>query len=178
VLVGAGGATLAIVLSTFVVRSDWIPQWLTAISRLQATSMSNATGWTIARPLASDFVVWSALVVATCVVALFVWWRRTGADVATLVAAALPVSVLAAPHGWSYDYIALVPTVVVGVRAAYQTRVRPIGLAAVAIVATVLPWVMNVVAFGRNGEELSALVLIVAEVLVLGAYRGYSHSGG
>jgi hypothetical protein len=171
-LAGAAAATLAIVLPTFALRVDWVPQWLAAVSHLQATSMSNATGWTIARPLGSDAAIWSAAVVAVSVLAFVIWWRRARPDVVTLIAAALPVSVLASPHGWSYDYVALVPTAVAGLGSAYAARSRVIALMAVVLVATVIPWVMNVVAFGRNGEDLSAPILVVAEVFVLaGAIR-------
>jgi hypothetical protein len=171
-LTGAAAATLAIVLPTFALRVDWVPQWLAAVGHLQATSMSNATGWTIARPFGSDVPVWSAAVVTLAVVTFVVWWRRDRPDLVTLIAAALPASVLASPHGWSYDYVALVPTAVAGLGSAYAARSRSIALIAVVLVAVVTPWALNVVAFARNGEDLSAFVLVAAEALVLaGAVR-------
>lgn len=164
-VLGSALATAAIVLPTFALRPAWVPEWLSAAGRLQATALSNATGWTLTRPLTADFGPWSALVVGVSLVALVIWWWRLRPDVVRLAAATLPASVLVAPHGWSYDYIALVPTVVVAV--AVASRARPPALVSLALTASVLPWLGNVVAFARNGEELSALVLVLAEGLAL-----------
>ena len=170
-LSGAAAATLALVVPAFVLQPGWVGDWLREAGRLQASSFSNATGWTIGRPFTAAFLIPSALVVLACVAALLVWWWRARPDLMGLVAGALPASLLVAPHGWSYDYIALLPTVIAGVALAAGSRMRMVALAVVALLAVVLPWLLYIVATGRNGEDLSALVLIVAEVAIIAALR-------
>jgi hypothetical protein len=109
--------------------------------------------------------------VLACVAALAVWWWRARPGTLHLVAGALPASVLVAPHGWSYDYIALLPTLVAGVALASGARARGPALAAVALLAVVVPWALYVVATGRNGEDLSAIALIAAEAAIIAAVR-------
>ncbi|HYR93600.1 MAG TPA: glycosyltransferase 87 family protein [Methylomirabilota bacterium] len=168
---GAAIGTLALVLPAFVLQPGWVGDWLRQAGTLQASSFSNATGWTIARPFTAAFLVPSAVVVVACVAALVVWWWRARPDLLRLVAGALPVSVLVAPHGWSYDYIALLPTLVAGVGLASGSRMRTAALGAVALLAVLVPWLLYSVAMGRNGEDLSAPFLIVAEVAIIAAVR-------
>ena len=163
---GAAAGAAIVVLPTILLRPGWVPEWLAAAARLQDTSFSNATGWTIARPLTAAWVPVSALVVAVCVLAFGVWWWRARPGVLRLVAGALPVSVLVAPHGWTYDYIALLPTAVVGIGAAVRAPGR-LALAAFALLVTAAPWAMAIVAVALNTEDLSAALLVCAEVAIL-----------
>jgi hypothetical protein len=119
------------------------------------------------RPFTPEFVLPSAVVVAACLVALAAWWWRRRPDLPSLVAGALPVSVLVAPHAWTYDYVVLVPTAVVGVAIAAASRARPVAAAALAAIVVLVPWALYIVAFARNGEDLSAWLLVAAEALVI-----------
>ena len=162
-LIGAA----VLVVPAFILQPGWVGDWLREAGALQVTSASNATGWTIARPFTADFRLWSALVIVACVGGLVAWWMRARPELSRLVAAALPVSVLIAPHGWSYDYIALVPSVVVGAAMASGSRRRIVGLLMLAVLVVLAPWTFYLVAFRRNGEDLSAWLLVVAEVLLI-----------
>lgn len=164
-LAGAAAGAAALVVPAFALRPGWVAEWLGAAARLQDTSFSNATGWTIARPLTAAWVPLSALVVAACVVAFGVWWWRARPDLPRLVAAALPLSVLVAPHGWTYDHIALVPTLIVGLHAVLHAR--RLVLPAFALLVAALPWAMAVVAVALNTEDLSAVLLVCALVAML-----------
>lgn len=168
---------LALILPSFALQPGWVGPWLTAVTHLQTTSLSNATGWTIARPFTSDFVPWSAAVVGASLLAFALWWYRARPSALALVAAALPISVLVAPHGWTYDYIVLVPTAVVAVAIASAAHRRVAALVAAVVLVSILPWVLNVVAFARNGEELSAFVLIVAALAAFAFPRVAPHAG-
>lgn len=165
-ITGAVAGTTIVVLPTLLLRPGWVAEWLAAASRLQDTSFSNATGWTIARPLTAAWLPLSALVVAVCVLAFLVWWWRTRPDVVRLVGAALPVSMLVAPHGWTYDYITLLPTVIVGIGAAVRAPGRVV-LPAFAVIVAAAPWTMAIVAVALNTEDLSAALLVCAEFAIL-----------
>lgn len=164
---GAVAGASVLIVPTLVLRPNWVGDWLRAASRLQDTSLSNASGWTIARPFTPDFIVPSAIVVILCVLALAMWWWRDRPPLPSLVAGALPVSVLVAPHAWSYDYILLVPSVVLGVAIASGSRARAAGLFGLALVVVLVPWILYIVALRRNGEDLSAWLLVAAEVLLI-----------
>lgn len=162
-----GGA--ALVIPSFVLDPGWVVDWLRESGRLQQTSASNATGWTIARPFVADFGLWSTAIVGLAVVALALWAIRSRPPIGLLASAAMPVSVLVAPHGWSYDYIALLPTAVVGVGIASASQRRVLALVAVALTVVAVPWLLYIVAFQRNGEDLTAWLLIVAEAALIAA---------
>lgn len=177
-VIGAGAGALALVAPTLALRPGWVPEWLRAASRLQDTSLSNASGWTIARPFTPDFILPSGLVVVAAVLALVMWWWRARPALPSLVAAAFPASVLAAPHTWSYDYIVLIPTVVAGVAIAAQARASVLGLAANALFFVLVPWLLYVVAVARNGEDLTAWLLVAAEALMIAFSRRQSRAPG
>jgi hypothetical protein len=166
-VIGGLAGALVLIVPAFALRPGWVPDWLRAAGRLQDTSFSNASGWTIMRPFTPEFVLPSAVVVAACLVALAAWWWRRRPDLPSLVAGALPVSVLVAPHAWTYDYVVLVPTAVVGVAIAAASRARPVAAAALAAIVVLVPWALYIVAFARNGEDLSAWLLVAAEALVI-----------
>ncbi len=171
IVAGALLGALLLVTPTFVLQPGWVGDWLREAGRLQSSSASNATGWTIARVLTPDFQLPSAVIVAACVAALVAWWWRVRPDLPRLVAGAMPVSVLVAPHGWSYDYIALLPTLVVGLALASGARMRAFALGGVALFAVLAPWVLYIVAFRRNGEDLTALLLMAVEIAIIMSFR-------
>ena len=166
----AAGASAAVLLGvTFALEPGWVGEWLREASRLQDSSASNATGWTIARPLLGDFRPVSAALTLVVVLAFAAWWIRVRPPLALGVAAAMPVSVLIAPHGWSYDYIALLPTLVVAVAFASALPRRPVALVVLALFVVLVPWLLQVLAFQRNAEDLSAWWLVAVEIAILAA---------
>ena len=165
-ILSASVSTAVLTLVTFALDPGWIAQWLGEAARLEATSFSNATGWTIARPFLSDYIGVSTAVVVVTVLALALWAVRQRPAPLPLVAASLPVSVLVAPHGWSYDLIALLPCVVYGLERANVARARAVALAIVVVVAVLLPWVLLVGASARNSEDIFALYPILVAMLI------------
>ena len=164
---GAALGAFMLIAPAFALQPTWVGDWLREAGRLQSSSFSNATGWTLARSFTDDFVLPSALLVATSVAALAAWWRIARPDLVRLVAASLPVSVFAAPHGWSYDYIALLPTLVVGIALASAAKARALVLAGLAVLTVAAPWALYIVASRRNSEDLSALLLVAVEILLI-----------
>lgn len=177
-LSGAALGAALLFIPAFVLEPGWIGEWLREASRLQQTSASNATGWTIARPFISDFRSLSAIVNVLAVAGVVTWWLRARPALPGLLAAAMPVSMLVAPHGWSYDYIVALPTVVVMSGVALASRHRMVALSVLVALSVFAPWAFYIVAFQRNGEDLSAWLLVVAEVAVIASYRPIMASGG
>ena len=175
---GAALGAALLLIPAFVLDPGWIAEWSREASRLQQTSASNATGWTIARPFISDFRLASAIVIVLAVGGLGAWWMRARPALPGLMAAAMPVSVLVAPHGWSYDYIAALPTIVVMSGVASASRHSMVALSALVAFAVFAPWALYIVAFQRNGEDLSAWLLVAAEVAVIASYRPLAAPGG
>ncbi|HEV8536715.1 MAG TPA: glycosyltransferase 87 family protein [Candidatus Limnocylindria bacterium] len=164
-----GGALGA---SAFAADASWFPDWWRNVVALQATTGSNASGWTIDRAFGGPR--WTGpLAVSLAVAAFLGWWLLRRPRLPALTAAALPVSIFAAPHAWSYDASALLATIAVvlaGMQHLSNAR-RIAWLAALAVIAVALPWAAYAVAFRRAGEEWTALVVLLFFPLVALAER-------
>lgn len=164
----AGGLTTLVVLAAaaLAVRPGWIPEWLTQVAALQTSRGSNATLATFDRvvPTALAGPISIALVLA----AFFVWWRFARPRFEVLFAAAVCVSLLVAPHGWTYDqlHLAVVAAVILS-RLPLEGHRRGVLLAGLAALAGAVPWWLYAQAPARNGEELSALVPLLLFALLL-----------
>jgi hypothetical protein len=159
----AGGLAVAVplVVATLVLRPGWLTEWAANAAALQASHGSNATGWTLHRVLpggpAIDLASELALVAVWAL-----WWRERRPALPLAVAAAVPVSLFVAPHGWSYDQLHLLVPLTVAVAlvaprdVAHRTRwmVAFAGLVA-------LSWLLYAVAFERGGEEWSAVTPVL-----------------
>lgn len=171
-LAAAAGVAAAFVGVSFVVQPGWLGEWVGNAVALQTSTGSNATGWTVARAAPGlPPVVTSGLTLAGAVAVLGVWWRIRRPDALLLVAGTIPVSLYVAPHGWSYDQLHLLITyaVILELLSRLPERERVLGLLAVALAAVLLPWVLYARAFTTGGEELFALVPLLAFALLVAA---------
>lgn len=153
-------ATVAALLAiTLPLGLGWIGEWLAAALALQETTGSNATVWTIGRVLPGGPIL-TLLLVLGAIALLVVWWRPRDRQPLTRVAGAVPISLVLAPHGSSYDHLLLlVPlAVIVGELATLDAGRRSAGLAIVALLAGPLPWALYGIALQRGAEEWSALL--------------------
>jgi hypothetical protein len=172
-IAGASVVAIALVAASFVVRPDWVAGWLAAVAALQSTSFSNATGWTIARPIPGAPEALGPLAVIAAA-AFFVGWAiRARPSPTWMIAAAVPVSVFVAPHGWTYEqlYLLIPAAIVIDAVADAAPRVRTYFLVSLAAVFVLLPWTLYTWDLTHNGEEVSALVPLAVLALVLAARR-------
>jgi hypothetical protein len=164
---------LPMLAAAFALQPGWLAGWLEAAAALQRTQFSNATGWTIDRiapglPLAAAPI---AVVAAVGILGAWMWRVRPAPDWA--IAAAIPVSVFAAPHGWTYDqlYLLISAAVVVAAIAAAPRLRRALVLGALATTFVAIPAALYAQHVVRNGEEASALVPLLVFAVVLFAHR-------
>lgn len=171
----AGGALIGVPLLViaFALQPNWVEGWLAAASALQQTRFSNATGWTIDRIVSGTPTATAPIAVALVIAILGLWWWRVRPVPLWAIAAALPVSVFAAPHGWTYEqlYLLISAAMIVAAVAETSPRTRAIMLGALAVVFGPVPWALYVWDLSRNGEEPSAVVPILVFGVVLLAHR-------
>ena len=152
-----------LVFATVALRPGWYTEWLGSAVGLAASPRSNATVWTLDR--VAGLPSWSGPAVAALVIGAFaIWFARVRPPVATAFVVAIPVSLAVAPYGWSYDQLLLL--VPIGVALAAIGGLA--GRALIALVATVLPWSLYVLAFRRGGEELSVITPVLVFALLVG----------
>ena len=167
-LAGAAAVAMPLVLVSFALRPTWLPEWLRMSAALQSSTVSNATLWTLDRAVVSGSVVAPALLALLIAVVAW-WWAVRRPTPHALIAATIPVSLLAAPRGWSYDELHLLVTVAATLEAFAASTSRLAWLAGLAAVTVVGPWVLYAVAFSRGGEELSVLTPLLLFAFFLGA---------
>lgn len=161
----------ALVLLAFILRPGWIGEWLVSIARIQAVPVGRANAYGLFPP------EWRALglvLVGALVVGFVVWVRRCRPSPGAVAAAALPLSLFAAPYGWSYDHSVLLVTsaVIIAAVAHAAERTRASLLVLLAVVTIPLPWMLYVLAFSRGEEAWSAVVPVaVLSVLALALTR-------
>lgn len=164
---------LPLLAAAFALQPGWLAGWLEAAAALQRTQFSNATGWTIDRIVPGTPVAAAPIAVAAAVGVLGAWVWRNRPTPAWAIAAAIPVSVFAAPHGWTYEqlYLLISAAVVIGAVADAARRTRALVLGALAVAFGPIPWVLYVWDLSRNGEEPSAAVPLLVFGVVLLAHR-------
>ncbi|HEY4658773.1 MAG TPA: glycosyltransferase 87 family protein [Gemmatimonadaceae bacterium] len=166
-LLAGGAATLgALVAVSLALRPGWIPEWSRQAATLQSSSGSNATLVTVDRII--DLPLAAPVAVASVLLFFGAWWLVTRPRPEVVLAGSVAVSLLVAPHGWTYDHLhlALVAAVILG-RLVDVPRIRPAGVLALAVVVGPLPWLLYLPAAARNGEEFSALVPAAAFALLV-----------
>ncbi len=184
VIGGALTSAAPFVVLTAAVHPSWYADWLPSALRLQDTAGSNATVWTAGRMfgLSGPLIGTAVAVVLLALLAFLLLRVRPPFDVA--LAAAIPVSLAVAPHGWSYDQLLLVIPLMLLIDRIGALRVpaRSLTLAALALGAVAVPWLLYAIAFRRGGEELSAITPIatfaMVSVAVLPLYAGRTVIGG
>lgn len=157
---------VGVVAVALAVDPSWIAKWLRNAFLLQASVGSNATGWTADRILGGLPI--GPLVVAIALFATAAWWWAARPAPFVLVASAVPVSLFAAPHGWSYDYVLLLLPLAVAIALVQDAPAleRGIVIASLAVVFGVAPWALRYLAYVRGGEEWNVLLLLLAMAFV------------
>ena len=160
----------AIVTVTLVLRPGWIGEMLAQLGRVStyAVRVRQATLFGL---LGADFV-WLAWVVVIAIVAASILWARTRPPLPLVIGAAVAVSLLTVPYGFSYDHVLLLVSVTAAIavvsHAPSGMRAGMLVLLASAFIA--LPWVLYALAYRRGDESLNALTpLAILGVLVLAA---------
>lgn len=157
---------------SLLLRPSWYAEWLPAALGLQTTPGSNATVWTIGRLVGIGMPLLPLIGAAAALAAIggyAVWARWTRPALPLAIAAALPISLAVAPHGWSYDQLVLLVPLA-AIFAALAARSEPDrrrGVVVLTLLAVTIPWALYVLAFRRGGEELSVVTpLLVFAALV------------
>lgn len=163
------GALLVIVPMLFV--AWWPLEWLGDVGRrrLQVVTLL-PTAWGFAADVFGN-AAWGAVLCAALIAICLIIARRV--DALSLLALSTSLSLVVTPYAWSYDFLVLAcPWAFVLARAA-RTRGAPAFAlrAGVVTVASLMPWVLYAVAFGRGGETLSVLVPAATAFLVAAATR-------
>jgi hypothetical protein len=172
VLAGAVAVAATLVIASFALRPDWVGLWTGNAVALQTSGGSNATGWTLGRASAPAIPPWlvSTLATTALVAAFALWWWRRRPPFPLLIAGAVPVSLFAAPHGWSYDQLHLLITYAVALERIARAGSRRVAwLVALLAVACVVPWALYASAFTTGGEERTAVVPVLAFALLVAA---------
>lgn len=160
-LVAAAAVTgAALVLGSLALRPAWPLEWLEEmLTRRLRVAPLLPTAWGLAADAVGD-PLWGAALVA--IAAATVWLLVRGLRLRALDVAALslPLSLFAAPHVWSYDFLVLALPWALIVAAAVGTHglLRAGLLAALVACASVLPWLLYVIAFARVSETFSAVI--------------------
>jgi len=179
-ILGALATAGPLVAVTLALRPSWYAEWLPAALGLQGAPGSNATVWTLGRLAGVEMPLLGGAVALAVIVAFVVWAHWVRPPFALAMATAIPVSLAVALHGWSYDELQLlIPLSVLVERIGLGSVARRIVRAALALGASLMPWLLYAIAFRRGGEELSAITpLAVFGLLVMVAARSAPTSRG
>jgi glycosyl transferase family 87 len=170
----AAGASVggAIMVASLALRPGWIGEFAGSMRSIGGAPVRRATIFGL---LGSELLILATVIVAVGVVAYAVWARRTRPTVAVAIAAAIPLSLVFAPYGWSYDETVLLVTaaVAIGLAADAQAVPRFITLVALASILVVASWGLYAIAFVRGNEALTALVPLgtLATLALAASYR-------
>lgn len=164
------GGTLTLILLvalSLAVRPSWVAEWLPNMAALQGSTGSNATIWTIGR--VSTLPGAPIIAAVTLAVGYLNWLAARRPAPVIAAAAALPLSLLLSPHGWTYDQLLLVPAIAVALErvSGLPPRTRLPFVLALALSFGPLGWILAMAAVERNGEELAVLVPIAILALVM-----------
>ena len=184
VIGGALTTSAPFVALTAVLHPSWYADWLPSALRLQDTAGSNATVWTAGRLFGASGPLIGAAGAVVLLALLAFLLLRARPSLGVALAAAIPVSIAVAPHGWSYDQLLLaIPlTLLIDRIGGRGVPARSLALAAIALGAVAVPWLLYTIAFRRGGEELSVITPIAAFAMiwfaVMPLYAGRTVIGG
>lgn len=172
-VVGAMGATGALLIVSLAFRPAWPLEWLReSTGRQTGYSPSLATAWGLAAHDLGNVLFAPVLIVLVIALALLIA-RGVPRDPVAFSALAVALGLFATPYAWSYDFVVLaLPWAFVLAR---SDRMRP-GMrfaltASIAVVASPLAWALYLLAFTRGAETLSAVVPAASALLVAVAER-------
>ena len=150
----------------------WPFEWLGEVSgrRLRVITQM-PTAWGFAAQTVGN-TAWGAAFLAG-IALLTALIARGRADRVTVYVLTLPLSLLATPYAWTYDYLVLaVAWAFILARAeAAAPLMRALLLAAGLSLAVILPWVLYALSFTRGEEALSATLAAATAVIAACAAR-------
>jgi hypothetical protein len=165
-------AGIAMLLVPLVFVPGWPLEWLSEVGgrRLRVISQM-PTAWGFAAQTVGD-VAWGAAFLAAIVIVTALI-ARGRADALVVFALSLPLSLLATPYAWTYDYLVL--AVAWGFILACASRTEGVArwmfLLAGLVLAVLGPWVLYAVSFTRGEEALSATLAAATAIVAAAAAR-------
>ena len=157
-IVAGGAATSgAILLLSLAVRPGWPLDWIASAGHLNAMNVARANAWGMAPPDAR-WLGWVVMAAAFAVFLIWWWRRRPGLD--AFWGGALALSLLGAPHVWSYDGLVLaVPAAAALAGGQGRGRRERLGLiAALGAVLVLIPWALYQRAWLTGDEPAGGIV--------------------
>jgi hypothetical protein len=150
----------------------WPVEWLGEVGgrRLRVISQM-PTAWGFAAQTVGD-PAWGVILLAA-VVALAALIARGHVDPARVFVLTIPLSLLATPYAWTYDYLVLAVAwgFILACAGRSAGRIRGALLFAGLALAVALPWVLYAVSFGRGEEALSASLAALTALVAASAAR-------
>ena len=171
----AGAATVALVLAlpSLLLFPRWPLQWAAeALGHRVEMAGPLPSIWSLSAQLTGSFAAGAALVT----IVLGVTWalvRGRAIYPVTLVALAIPFSLVTAPYVYTYDHLALALTWAVTCVLAARSRPAPrrLILAALVITASVAPWLVYVLSVGEDSDTANAIAPLLAALVLAVAVR-------
>jgi hypothetical protein len=170
----ATAVTTALVLFTlpFAFVPGWPFEWLGEVGgrRLRVITQM-PTAWGFAAQTVGD-PAWGALVlIAVVALTALISWRQV--DAVRLFVLTIPLSLLATPYAWTYDYLVLAVAWGFILACADQNTgaARSALLASALLLAAALPWILYAVSFARGEEALSASLAALTALVAAAAAR-------
>ncbi len=171
--VGAAATFAGLLAISLAARPTWIGEWLRELfGRQIGYAVEYGTAWGFAAHELGS-AAWAPVLIMALVVAVAGLARARLREPVALAAVAVPLSLFATPYAWSYDYLTLALSwaVVLVAAGTAERRVRLALLLALLLVATLLPWLLWIVATARKTEALSAVVPAATALLAATALR-------
>ena len=150
----------------------WPFEWLGEVGgrRLRVITQM-PTAWGFAAQTVGD-AVWGAAVLVA-LVALTALIARGHVDAVRVFVLTLPLSLLATPYAWTYDYLVLAVAwgFILACAEKNTGAARGALLGAALLLAVALPWILYAVSFARGEEALSASLAALTAVVAAVAAR-------
>lgn len=172
-LIGAALMAASFLGVSLVLRPTWPAGWLDEIGgrRLGYAGLL-PSAWGLSNDLFGS-IAWAPALIGTAVLVVAAIVRHRPLGPITFAALALPLSLFAMPHIWSYDFLVL--ALPWGAALALADRLagsrRTVMVATTVLVASLVPWSLFAVGIVRGQENWSALVPVAAALLVAVAHR-------
>lgn len=157
---------------SLVAQPGWPLGWSVELSsnRIEATS-SAASGWTLASWLPGGRIAALAIIGVLSLAALALA-RRTSVTATEAVAVLACLTLVITPYSGSHDQVVLVPAWAIVLRRSLE-RGDQLLLVALPLLAVVLPWALFATRGLSGGVELSAVIPVLASVVLLATLHRY-----
>lgn len=152
---------------------EWPLAWLSNVGVPRAAIATLLpTAWGFAADMLGS-ALWGAVLIVLVVAGMAALLRGGPRGQVELAIAAIPVSLFAAPHAWSYDFLLLSPcwALILTVAGRQSAPTRIALLFSLLCVASIGPWLLYGYAFTRGVETASAVIPAATALLVAAALR-------